>query len=80
MLKWIEKVLAPHLQQKPPETEAVLILDKYKVHMSESTTAALAALGVTAHIIPGGCTSLVLVQPVDVGINKPFKDRLRLQW
>jgi hypothetical protein len=30
------------------------------------------------HIIPGGCTSLV--QPVDVGINKPFKDRLRYQW
>jgi len=64
MLKWIEKVLAPFLQQKPPETEVVLILDMYKVHISESTTAALAALGVTAHIIPGGCTSLV--QPVDV--------------
>jgi hypothetical protein len=76
MLKWIEKVLKPFLEQKPPETEVVL--DMYKVHISESTTAALAAIGVTAHIIPGGCTSLV--QPVDVGINKPFKDRLRFQW
>jgi len=28
--------------------------------------------------IPGGCTSLC--QPVDVGFNKPFKDRVRRQW
>ena len=28
--------------------------------------------------IPGGCTSLC--QPVDVGFNKPFKDRMRKQW
>jgi hypothetical protein len=26
----------------------------------------------------GGCTSLC--QPVDVGFNKPFKDRMRKQW
>ena len=28
--------------------------------------------------IPGGCTSLC--QPVDVGFNKPFKDRIRWLW
>ena len=28
--------------------------------------------------IPGRCTSLC--QPVDVGFNKPFKDRVRQQW
>lgn len=28
--------------------------------------------------IPGGCTGLV--QPVDVGINKPFKNRCRDRW
>ena len=28
--------------------------------------------------IPGGCTGLV--QPVDVGINKPFKSRLKEAW
>ena len=35
-------------------------------------------LGVEVMHIPGGCTSLC--QPVDVGFNKPFKDRVRRQW
>ncbi len=35
-------------------------------------------LGVEVRHIPGGCTSLC--QPVDVGFNKPFKDRMRKQW
>jgi hypothetical protein len=35
-------------------------------------------LGVEVQHIPGGCTSLC--QPVDVGFNKPFKDRMRRQW
>ncbi len=30
------------------------------------------------HHISGGCTSLC--QPVDIGFNKPFKDRMRQQW
>ena len=29
-------------------------------------------------IIPGGLTSIV--QPLDVCLNKPFKDRLRAKW
>ena len=35
-------------------------------------------LGIEVKRIPGGCTSLC--QPVDVGFNKPFKDRVRRQW
>jgi hypothetical protein len=35
-------------------------------------------LGVEVQHIPGGCTSLC--QPVDVGFNKPFKDRVRQAW
>lgn len=31
-----------------------------------------------ALLIPGGCTSLI--QPLDVTINKPFKDRMRIKW
>jgi hypothetical protein len=28
--------------------------------------------------IPGGCS--LLCQPVDIGVNKPFKKRLRSEW
>ena len=35
-------------------------------------------LGVQVEHIPGGCTSLC--QPVDIGINKPFKVFLRKAW
>ena len=31
-----------------------------------------------ALLVPAGCTSLV--QPLDVGLNKPFKSRMRDQW
>ena len=35
-------------------------------------------MGVEVIHIPWGCTGLC--QPVDVGFNKPFKDRLRKLW
>ena len=43
--------------------------------MMQSVVSAIQDLGCEVHIIPGGCTGLV--QPVDVGANKPFKDRVR---
>lgn len=44
----------------------------------ESVTKAIQNLGCKVHIIPGGCTGLV--QPVDVGANKPFKGRVHRYW
>ena len=38
----------------------------------------LQEMGVEVIHIPGGCTGLC--QPVDVGFNKPFKDRVRRLW
>ena len=35
-------------------------------------------LGVKVQHIPGGCTGLF--QPVDVGVSKPLKDKLRDLW
>jgi DDE superfamily endonuclease len=35
-------------------------------------------LGVEVEHIPGGCTSLC--QPIDVGIGKPYKNRMKNQW
>jgi hypothetical protein len=35
---------------------------------------AIQSLGVQVEFIPGGCTGLV--QPIDVGINKPYKSNM----
>ena len=52
----------------------MLFLDGFSAHRSEQTTMAFAALGVNIVYIPAGCTSVL--QPVNMGIGKPFKDWL----
>jgi hypothetical protein len=56
----------------------ILILDMYRCHMMASVVQMIQELGVEVQHIPGGCTSLC--QPIDVGFNKLFKDRMRRQW
>ena len=46
--------------------------------MMASDTDAIAELGIEIIHIPGGCTGLA--QPLDVGINKPFKSRVCVLW
>ena len=46
--------------------------------MMASAVSQIASLGIEVIHIPGGCTGLC--QPLDVGINKPFKARVRRQW
>jgi hypothetical protein len=46
--------------------------------MMASVVSKIQELGVKVKHIPGGCTSLC--QPVDVGINKPFKSNVRKMW
>ena len=78
MLFWIDRILVPYLQEKKPQTKVVLIMDNYPVHTCEETIGKLEGIGVTPHIVPGGCTSYC--QPLGVGVNKPFKDRVKGRW
>ena len=78
MLDWVDDVLKPYIATAPEHVIPVLILDSYRCHMMASVVTRIQELGVEVMHIPGGCTSLC--QPVDVGFNKPFKDRIRRQW
>ena len=78
MLQWIETCLVPYLEEKPADTPAFLLLDHFSVHWTQNVQNRLQEIGITCHKIPAGCTGLV--QPIDVGIGKPFKDRLKRQW
>ncbi|XP_072135172.1 polycystin-1-like protein 2 [Mobula birostris] len=50
----------------------------FKAHLSSETKAALKAENTDIAVIPGGLTSAL--QPLDVCLNKPFKEFMRRQW
>jgi hypothetical protein len=78
MLLWVDQVLAPFVATAPNVVIPILFLDSYCCHMMASVVTRIQDLGVEVENIPGGCTGLC--QPVDVGVNKPFKNRIRDQW
>ena len=45
--------------------------DSFRAHLSDNVKRVLKSTDVA--VIPGGMTSLL--QPLDVGVNKPFKDK-----
>ena len=78
MVTYCDKVLVPYLQEKAQGVPCLLLLDAFSAHWSPQTTAKFQEIGITTYKIPPGCT--YLVQPIDVGIGKPFKDRVRSKW
>ena len=77
MLYWVDNVLKPYVSTAPRGIIPYLLLDKYKCHYQGSVAHEIENMGVEWDIIPGGCTGLI--QPVDVGIGKPWKGRMRNQ-
>lgn len=78
MLRWINRVLVPYLQQKARGAPAAILLDHFSAHWTDKVKSKLKFLEVEPYMIPGGCT--FLTQPIDVGIGKPFKDHVRAKW
>ena len=56
----------------------MLVLDAFSCHKFNDVKALLRRNNTDLVIIPGGMT--LLLQPLDVSINKPFKDGLRRCW
>ena len=71
MLHWVEHVLRPYVATAPVGVIPIIFLDSFKVHLLGSVANAIQNIGVQLEYIPPGCTGLV--QPIDVGINKPYK-------
>lgn len=78
MLAWIESILCPWAESAPNNIHPLILLDSYQCHSTQRVTDTIHDLGVDCIHIPGGCTALC--QPVDVGINAPFKVRLQHKW
>ena len=56
----------------------MMVYDSFRGHLEESVKKKFCNSGIDLAVIPGGLTSVC--QPLDVAINKPFKDNLRKEW
>lgn len=57
---------------------SILVLDAFRCHLAESVKKLLRESGTKLVVIPGGMTSQL--QPLDVCINKPFKDAVKRSY
>ena len=58
--------------------KSMLVWDQFLSHLTDAVKAKVKNLNTFQSVIPGGLTSIL--QPLDVAINKPFKDRDRVKW
>ena len=72
---YITQVINPWNQER--DVDVVLTLDEASCHQTEKVINALKESGIFPLSIPAGSTRIL--QPLDVSINKPFKDKLRNQ-
>jgi hypothetical protein len=80
MLIWVEQIFAPYIWANPPPPgiQPVILLNAYQCHMMQLVVSEITALGVEVIHIPGRCTGLC--QPLDGGVDKPFKHPVCLLW
>jgi len=72
LLEYLQNKFIPVLNSQP----RLLVLDLFAAHKTQEVLDTLLANDITVSLIPGGCTSLV--QPLDVSINRPFQDILKV--
>ena len=54
------------------------MFDSFEAHVTDTVKASFKRENTELAVIPGGLTSLL--QPLDVSLNKPFKDGVRKKW
>lgn len=77
MLRWISDCLAPS-RGIFNRSKGVLIADEHGAHKHQSVKDSAARLKMDMVFIPPKMTSYS--QPLDVGVNAPFKCKLKSQW
>ena len=74
---WVRKIW----QNRPGglhRRKSLLVWDRFSAHLTEGVTKAVSATNTDIAVIPGGLTGIL--QPLDVSLNKPFKDGMRERW
>jgi hypothetical protein len=77
MLEWL-KIVWSHRPGAFLNQPSMIVLDAFKGHVTDSVTDQLHEMKTELVVILVGMT--LVLQPMDIPINKPFKDRLRQQY
>ena len=77
MKLWMKNIWSKRLGGLRKE-KSILVWDMFRSHLTDSVKATLKRNNTVSAVIPGGLTSLL--QPLDVSLNKPFKDNMRDKW
>jgi len=73
MIKYID-----YFNSNRSRTPTMLVYDSFRGYLEESVKDKFYDSNIDLAVIPGGLTSIC--QPLDVAINKLFKDNLRKEW
>ena len=72
IVEWLDEQVIPVLDGHP----TLMALDMFGGHKMEEVLDTLSAHDITLSLIPDGRTGLV--QPLDISINQPYKDILKV--
>ena len=74
MQDYVNRIIKPYIDAN----KCLLILDDFSAHKTDFAIQYMTSNNILPFLIPGGYT--YCLQPLDVSINKPFKDKLRKLW
>ena len=78
MKNYIDFLFKIRMSENLSKESSMMVYDSFRGHLEESVKAKFRQHNFQLAVIPAGLTSLC--QPLDVSINKPFKDNLRKEW
>jgi len=78
MSDWLREVYVKRPDGFFHKSPSLLIYDSMRAHLTDAVKAKVKKTNSELAIIPGGLTKEL--QPLDIGINRPFKAKLRVAW
>ena len=78
MKSYIDFLFKIRMSENLSKEPSMMVYDSFRGHLEENVKAKFRQHNFQLTVIPVGLTSVC--QPLDVAINKPFKDNLRKEW
>ena len=78
MKEWVCEVIAPYAKKLREGKRGLFIMDNHSTHIDPEVKNKITSFRYDISFLPPNCTSRL--QPLDLGINKPFKDYYSEMW